>query len=89
MHNWSFYRLSKFIEYKAKLEGIKVEYVNPAYSSQTCPVCREKNKVKDRGYKCGYRNHRDVVGAINISLGYKIKLYQPTMFCPRLKIILD
>jgi IS605 OrfB family transposase len=68
LHNWSFYRLSKFIEYKANLAGIKVEYVNPAYTSQTCPNCSEKNKVQDRKYKCkcGYEKHRDLVGAMNI-----------------------
>ncbi|WP_431030217.1 RNA-guided endonuclease InsQ/TnpB family protein [Lysinibacillus sp. LZ02] len=68
LHTWSFYRLSQFIEYKAKLVGIKVEYVNPAYTSQTCPKCAEKNKAKDRKYKCkcGFEKHRDLVGAMNI-----------------------
>lgn len=68
LHNWSFYRLSQFIEYKANLAGIKVEYVNPAYTSQTCPKCSEKNKAPDRKYecKCGFVIHRDIVGAMNI-----------------------
>ncbi|WP_066190342.1 RNA-guided endonuclease InsQ/TnpB family protein [Gracilibacillus timonensis] len=68
LHSWSFYRLSQFMEYKANLEGIKVEYVNPAYTSQTCPTCFEKNKAQDRKYtcKCGFKKHRDLVGAMNI-----------------------
>lgn len=68
LHTWSFYRLAQFIEYKAKLEGIKVIYVDPAYTSQICPSCGEKHKAKDRLFKCncGYSNHRDLVGAINI-----------------------
>lgn len=68
LHSWSFYRLSQFIEYKANLEGINVEYVNPAYTSQTCPKCSERNKAQDRKYtcKCGFEKHRDVVGAMNI-----------------------
>jgi putative transposase len=68
LHNWSFYRLANFIEYKAIWEGIKVEYVNPQYTSQTCPACGERNKAKDRKYQCGcgYKKHRDMVGAINI-----------------------
>lgn len=68
LHTWSFYRLSQFIEYKANLEGIKVEYVNPVYTSQTCPKCSEKNRAQDRQYtcKCGFEKHRDLVGAMNI-----------------------
>lgn len=68
LHTWSFYRLSQFIEYKANLEGIEVEYVNPAYTSQTCPRCSKKNKAQDRKYKCkcGFEKHRDIVGAMNI-----------------------
>ncbi|RKN77152.1 transposase [Paenibacillus ginsengarvi] len=68
LHNWSFYQLQMFIAYKAALAGIKVVEVNPAYTSQTCPSCGQRNKANDRMYQCscGYKAHRDRVGAINI-----------------------
>lgn len=68
LHTWSFYRLATFIEYKANLAGIKVEYVNPAYTSQKCPVCGNVYHADDRNYicKCGFHTHRDLLGAINI-----------------------
>lgn len=68
LHTWSFYRLANYIEYKAFLAGIKVEYVDPAYTSQACPVCGQLNKAKGRNYtcRCGYHAHRDLVGAMNI-----------------------
>ena len=68
LHTWSFYRLSKFIEYKAKLAGIRVEYVNPAYTSQRCPVCGHVHHARDINYtcKCGFHIHRDILGAMNI-----------------------
>lgn len=68
LHTWSFYRLAQYIEYKAGLSGIKVEYVGPEYTSQICPECGEKNKARDRKYKCscGFKTHRDRVGAMNI-----------------------
>jgi len=51
-----------------KIIPIKIEYVNPKYTSQKCPVCGELNKANDRNYKCGcgYKIHRDRLGAINI-----------------------
>ena len=68
LHNWSFYRLAQYIEYKAKLAGIEVLYVNPAYTSQTCPVCGKRHHANDRNYtcECGFHTHRDIVGAWNI-----------------------
>lgn len=68
LHTWSFYRLAQFIEYKAKLAGIKVEYVNPAYTSQKCPVCGNIHHADDRSYtcRCGFHTHRDILGAMNI-----------------------
>ena len=68
LHNWSFYRLAQFIEYKAKLAGIIVDCVNPAYTSQRCPVCGHVHHTNDRNYicKCGFHIHRDILGAMNI-----------------------
>ncbi len=69
LHNWSFYRLMDFIKYKAAMVGISVEMVNPVYTSQICPSCKEKNKANGRSYECshcGFKTHRDRVGAINI-----------------------
>ena len=68
LHTWSFYRLAQFIEYKALIEGIKVEYVDPKYTSQKCPICNGLNHAKDRKYscKCGFKTHRDILGARNI-----------------------
>ena len=69
-HTWSFFQLTQFITYKAERLGIRVEQVNPAYTSQTCPACFARNKAQDRRYvctECGWRGHRDAVGAINIA----------------------
>lgn len=68
LHTWSFHRLAQFIEYKSKLAGILVEYVNPAYTSQTCPVCGSVHHADDRNYtcECGFHIHRDLLGAMNI-----------------------
>ena len=68
LHTWSFYRLAQFIEYKAKLAGIEVEYVDPAYTSQICPICGSVHHANDRNYtcRCGFHTHRDLLGAINI-----------------------
>ncbi len=69
LSNWSFYRLTQYIEYKANLVGIKVEYIKPAYTSQQCPNCYENHKASDRHYHCsdcGFSWHRDLVGAWNI-----------------------
>ena len=67
---WSFSQLTYFIAYKAARLGIRVEAVDPAYTSQECPVCKHRNKANDRTYvcaECGWMGHRDKVGAINIS----------------------
>lgn len=66
---WSYRRLQDMIEYKAKLNGIKVKYINPKNTSRICPKCGSLNSPVDRLYfckACEYENHRDIVGAMNI-----------------------
>ncbi len=69
-NTWSFSQLTHFISYKAERLGIRVEAVDPAYTSQECPACSTHNKAQDRTYvcaACGWIGHRDTVGAIIIS----------------------
>jgi putative transposase len=69
-NTWSFFQLTQFITYKAERLGIRVEQVDPAYTSQTCPACYARNTAEDRRYvcsECGWHGHRDAVGAINIA----------------------
>lgn len=66
---WSYKRLQDMICYKANLNGIRIVYINPKNTSKKCPDCGSLNYPKDRQYHCdvcGYHNHRDIVGAINI-----------------------
>ncbi|ASJ13443.1 RNA-guided endonuclease InsQ/TnpB family protein [Thermococcus thioreducens] len=71
LHRWSFRKLQSIIEYKAKLKGVRVVFVNPAYTSSLCPVCGEKlspNGHRVLKCKCGFEADRDVVGSWNIRL---------------------
>jgi putative transposase len=70
LHTWNFRRLQLYIEYKAKLEDLPVEYVNPKGTSSLCPTCGEKlialNGCRLVKCKCGYQNDRDVTACVNV-----------------------
>ena len=72
-HNsWGFYQLRQFVDYKAKIAGVPVVYVNPRGTSHTCPRCR----LRDKGNRptrelfkcvgCGFAGPADYVAALNI-----------------------
>ena len=65
LHQWAFGKVTELITYKAKAVGIKVELIDEAYTSQTCPKCGNRKKPTNRNYtcKCGFQYHRDGVGA--------------------------
>ena len=66
--SWSYRRLQNYIVYKAKRNGIIILWVNPKNTSKKCPNCFKINNNQKRKYicSCGYSNHRDIVGALNI-----------------------
>jgi len=68
---WSFYQLQKFVQYKAYAVGISVEFVNPAYTSQTCRHCLKlgsRNGERFYCLTCG-EEHADVNASHVIALG--------------------
>lgn len=71
--SWSFGQLRSFIEYKAKLAGIKTALVNPKYTSQRCSDCGyiHKNNRKTQSEficgKCGNKLNADYNASLNIS----------------------
>jgi putative transposase len=67
---WAFYQLRTFLSYKSAEAGVRLDLVNPAYTSKTCPKCGERGhrlKLKFKCLSCGFAGDADIVGAINIA----------------------
>lgn len=71
--SWAFYQLRSFIEYKAKIAGVLVKFVDPRNTSRTCPQCdfvsksNRKSQSEFLCQQCGFASNADLVGATNIS----------------------
>jgi IS605 OrfB family transposase len=69
---WAFAQLGGFVVYKAHLAGVPVEFVDPAYTSQTCAECghcARSNRTSQPEFHCqvcGHQAHADVNAARNI-----------------------
>lgn len=74
VHKWAFRQLQDFIEYKALGKGIRVVYVNPAYTSKECNRCHSRNTIRHSGFfackDCGHSLDSDINGARNIARLY-------------------
>jgi len=72
LHQWAYGEFARMIKYKARLHGMTVKRVGEAYTSQTCPSCGNRKKPNGREYtcSCGFKGHRDIVGAANIRQKY-------------------
>ncbi|MBI0584838.1 MAG: transposase [Methanomassiliicoccus sp.] len=73
LNTWGFFQLRSFIEYKAKLAGVPVVFVDPKNTSRICPRCGHvyKENRKTRGdfecVRCGFAGPADHVAATNIA----------------------
>jgi len=76
LHRWSYRRFQQILEYQAKLHGLNVKYVDPAYTSRTCPLCGNEMDPSRNGRRlmrcrrCGLEEDRDVVAVKNLTHRY-------------------
>jgi len=68
LHRWSFQQFQTLIQYKAESHGLKVLYVNPAYSSQTCSLCDQLGERNRHLFRCSCGNwqHSDLNASRNL-----------------------
>lgn len=72
LSGWSFAQLIAFLSYKARLAGVAIESVDPAYTSQTCSACghccrdNRKSQAKFLCVACGTSMNADKNAALNI-----------------------
>jgi len=63
-------KVQYWIEVEAKKEGLRVEYINPRYTSTTCPKCGAKLKREKRRMmvcpNCGFKGDRDTIAVLNL-----------------------
>ena len=84
-------QLVDYLEYKGNRRGVKVENINEAYTSQSCPKCGHRHKPSGRIYRCTnpqcqFTAPRDEVGAVNILCKYHHGKIVPDVLLPTNKV---
>ena len=80
---WAFHQFGTFLAYKAQAAGVPVVFVDPAYTSQTCPACghvsQGNRRTRDRFccQSCGFAGPADGVAAVNIAIRGRVVVNLP------------
>jgi len=78
--SWSFSQLREFVTYKAAIAGVPLVYIDPAYTSQECPIChcisKSNRPTRDKFYCtcCGFSGPADNIAALNIKARVAVNL---------------
>ncbi|MGH9837417.1 MAG: zinc ribbon domain-containing protein [Blastocatellia bacterium] len=67
---WHRSTLKERFEFKASAKGFRREQINPAYTSQMCPICGYLDQANRKGdtfqcLQCGHAGHADQIAATN------------------------
>lgn len=92
LRNWSYHQLITMIKYKAKKYNIKVQEIDPSYTSQRCSSCghiSNENRTEQAKFscvKCGFEENADYNASQNICIAHtkdfvnQIKEHKKSLF---------
>ena len=71
LSSWRYRQLLDIIQLRTEENRVSFRSVSPYHTSQACPICSHTERGNRSGekfhcLKCGYSEHADVVGAMNI-----------------------
>jgi putative transposase len=78
LSKWNLGTFQRWIKNKCEVSRTQLAFVNPRYTSRTCPICGYVDKKNRNGeyflcHECGHEDNADVNGAVNILQ----RFYQP------------
>jgi putative transposase len=83
LSSWSFAQLRGYIEYKARMAGVWVIFVDPRNTSRTCPYCGHCEKANRQSQErflcrqCGLAGLADHIAALNLRAIGRVSLSMP------------
>ncbi len=77
INSFPYSMFQNFLKYKCLDLGIKVEFINPSYTSKTCSRCKSRNTLRPKQDQficldCGFKLNADLNGSRNIETRYTV-----------------